>query len=263
MTKTPISSTAVDFQDRPAKAPIDRFLAQNPFPHPLTLGFFYREKMRAIHQIAPDLPLQHILEVGGGQSGLTAMLYPQAQITNIDLNPDYAKVACNQQERVQFVCGDATALPFGDRTFDAVTMFDLLEHVPDDRLAISEALRVLRPGGVLLISTPNEHWRFPYYPVMKPICPTEADVMAEWGHVRRGYAIEPLQALIGLPCQNSATFITPLTVLGHDVAFSRLPRRLRWLLCGLLSPLTWTAYSLHRPQAKGTETASVWYKAKD
>ena len=262
MTTTPVSSTAAHFEDRPSKTPIDRFLAQNPFPHPLTLGFFYREKMRAIHQVAPDLPLHHILEVGGGQSGLTAMLYPQAQITNIDLNPDYANVACNQQERVQFVCGDATALPFGDRTFDAVTMFDLLEHVPNDRQAISEALRVLRPGGVLLISTPNEHWRFPYYKVMQPICPAEADVMAEWGHVRRGYAIDQLKTLIELPCQAWATFITPLTVLGHDVAFSRLPDRLRWLVCGLLSPLTWTAYALHRLQAKGTETASVWYKER-
>ncbi|BCL37658.1 class I SAM-dependent methyltransferase [Nostoc sp. MS1] len=243
------------------KLPLEEFLAGNPFPEPLTQGFFYREKMRAIHHIAPDQELPKILEVGGGQSGLTALLYPQAKITNIDFNPEYAKAPCNQQERVNFVCGDATSLPFADASFDAVTMFDLLEHVPDDQKAISEALRVLRPQGFLLISTPNENWRFPYYKFMQYICPNEAEVMAEWGHVRRGYTLAELQALIKLPCEKYATFINPLTVLGHDIAFSKLSHRQRRILCKILSPVTWASYYLHKPQALGTETASVWQKA--
>jgi 16S rRNA A1518/A1519 N6-dimethyltransferase RsmA/KsgA/DIM1 with predicted DNA glycosylase/AP lyase activity len=57
------------------KTPLDYFLSRNPFPHPLTQGFFYREKMRAIHYIAPDRPFEDILEVGGGEGGLTALLY--------------------------------------------------------------------------------------------------------------------------------------------------------------------------------------------
>ncbi|UKO97243.1 class I SAM-dependent methyltransferase [Nostoc sp. UHCC 0870] len=242
------------------KLHLQEFLAYNPFPEPLTQGFFYREKMRAIHNVAPNQPLQKILEVGGGQSGLTSLLYPQAKITNIDFNPEYANAPCNQQEQVSFVCGDATNLPFADESFDAVTMFDLLEHVPDDQKAVSEALRVLRPNGFLLISTPNENWRFPYYKFMKSVCPSEADVMAEWGHVRRGYTLAELKALINLPCQEYATFINPLTVICHDVAFSNLSPRKRRILCNMLSPLTWLSYYLHKPQGLGTETASVWQK---
>ncbi len=238
----------------------NNFLACNPFPHPLTQGFFYREKMRAIHYIAPDQPFQNILEVGGGQGGLTTLLYPRSQVTNIDLNPQYAQTPCNQQKQVRFVCGDATDLRFESQSFDAVTMFDVLEHIPNDEKAVSEALRVLRPGGFLLISTPNENWRFPYYGFMKSICPSEAEVMAEWGHVRRGYTLDELKNLIALPCQNYATFINPLTVLCHDVAFSRLSDRKRQFLCKMLSPLTWLSYSLHKPQAIGTETASAWQK---
>ncbi|MGH7998129.1 MAG: class I SAM-dependent methyltransferase [Brasilonema sp.] len=245
------------------KTPLTDFLSQNPFANPLTQGFFYREKMRAIHRMTPDKPFQQILEVGGGQSGLSALLFPEAKVTNIDLNPEYAQAPCNQQERVRFVCADATDLPFENESFDAVTMFDLLEHVPDDKKAVLEALRVLRPGGFLLISTPNENWRFPYYEFMKPICPADTEVMAEWGHVRRGYTLAELQALINLPYRGYATFINPLTVLGHDIAFSRLSHRRRQLLCTVLSPLTWLSYYLHKPQAIGTETASAWQKGEE
>lgn len=242
------------------KTLLSDFLSRNPFPHPLTQGFFYREKMRAIHRIAPNEPFKDVLEVGGGQGGLTALLYQQAQITNLDCNPEYAQAPCNQQKQVHFICGDATDLPFENESFDAVTMFDVLEHIPDDEKAVSEALRVLRPKGFLLISTPNENWRFPYYGFMKSICPSEADVMAEWGHVRRGYTLNELKKLIDLPCQKYATFINPLTVLNHDVAFSRLSHRRRQFFCTMLSPLTWLSYSLHQPQTIGTETASAWQK---
>jgi SAM-dependent methyltransferase len=271
LPKGPTSNRAVTTPHTPAtdrfmtgtpihKASLEAFLAQNPFPHPTTLGFFYGEKMRAIHHVAPDRPFKEILEVGGGRSGLTNFLYPQAFVTNIDLNPEYASAPNNQQERIRFVHGDATRLPFEDESFDAITMFDLLEHVPDDNKAIAQALRVLRPGGVILISTPNENWRFPYYGFMKPFCPTEEEKFAEWGHVRRGYSLGDLKRLIPVACTGYATFINPVTVLCHDIAFSHLPERTRRRLCTLLKPVTLLGYTLHKPGSKGTETASVWQK---
>lgn len=242
------------------KARLGAFLARNPFPLPYTFGFFYREKMRAIHRVAPDRPLAEVLEVGGGRSGTTALLFPGARVTNLDMDASCAEAPCNRQPRVRFVEGDATRLPFADASFDAVTMFDVIEHVPDDAAAIAEALRVLRPGGYLLLSTPNERWRFPYYRFMRPFCPSEEAMFAEWGHVRRGYARSELDALVGLPAARAATFISPLTVLCHDVAFSRLPRRLRRLACWVLSPVTWLGYALHRPGSPGTEGAYLWQK---
>ncbi|MEB3233456.1 MAG: class I SAM-dependent methyltransferase [Leptolyngbyaceae bacterium] len=245
------------------KPPLGEFLKHNPFPNPRTLGFFYREKMRAIHGIAPDTPFAKILEVGGGQGGLTALLYPQSQIVNLDFDPQFANAACNQQPNVTFVCGDATQLPFEDASFDAVTMFDVLEHIPHDQGAIAEAFRVLKPGGVLLISTPDRAtWRFPHYNLFKPICPPESAVMAEWGHVRRGYTLEDLKTLMPVACEQYATFINAITVIGHDVAFSNLPYRLRLLLAVILSPVIWLAYWFHRPTGWGTETASRWQKGE-
>ncbi len=236
------------------------FLANNPFPNPYTEGLFYREKMRAIHRIAPDVTMRHILEVGGGRSGLGTMLYPGAQITNIDLNPEYESAPCNQKPGVRFVCGDATNLPFEDGSFDAVTMFDLLEHVPDDHRAIEEAFRVLGPGGYLLVSTPNERWRFPYHRWMKGCCPPEEKLFALWGHVRRGYSRAAVETVVGFPAGGTATFINPLTVLCHDVAFSNLPRRVKQLCWLSLAPLTIVGYVFHRPTSLGTETAYRWTK---
>jgi GT2 family glycosyltransferase/SAM-dependent methyltransferase len=242
------------------KRALGEFLSNNPFPGPYTQGLFYREKMRAIHWIAPDLPVQQILEVGGGRSGLTSLLYPSAYITNIDLNSEYASAPCNQRAGVHFVCGDATDLPFADETFDAVTMFDLVEHVPNDRRAIREAFRVLRPRGFLIVSTPNDNWRFPYYRFMKAVCPSEEKLFAEWGHVRRGYSRTEIEKLVGFPASGTADFINPLTVLCHDVGFSNLTKRWRQIWWAILSPVTLAGYTLHRAQTKGTETVYVWVK---
>jgi SAM-dependent methyltransferase len=243
------------------KAELGPYLARNPFPYPLTEGLFYREKMRAIHAVAPDLAFRRILEVGGGQSGLTALLYPRAEITNLDLEPAFADSPLNRDNpRVRFVQGDATSLPFEDESFDAVTMFDLLEHVPDDEQAVAEALRVLRSGGWVLVSSPNERWRFPYYRALRPLVPSDQDMIEEWGHVRRGYSLADLERLFGFPPEATATFITPVTAIGHDLGFAKLPPRVRRAACAALAPLTWLGYRLHRRNGPGTETVSAWRK---
>jgi GT2 family glycosyltransferase/SAM-dependent methyltransferase len=240
------------------KADRRSFLSANPYSHPYSVGLFYREKMRAIHTVAPEGPFAHILEVGGGQSGLTALLYSGAQVVNMDLEPTFAQSRYNQRPGMSFICGDASRLPFPDASFDAVTLFDVLEHVPDDEQAAQEVLRVLRPGGFVMISSPNLGWRLPYYRIMSPLCPTDEAVMAEWGHVRRGYARSDLRALMGVDPIRSSSYITPITAIGHDLAFSKLPGRLRALACILVSPMTWLGYWVNRRNGSGIETAASW-----
>lgn len=237
------------------------FLKNNPFPRPLTDGLFYREKMRAIHRVSPELPFGRILEIGGGRSGLTALLYPRAEIVNLDLDAELGRAACNRQSRVSFVCGDATFVPFPPDTFDAVTLFDVLEHVLPHERVVAEVNRVLRPGGFILVSTPNRDWRYPYYRCMQRFCPEEGSLMSEWGHVRRGYTLGELEALFQRRPEGTYSFINAMTALCHDVAFSRLRRWQRLLLYLTISPMTLVGYALHRGSSKGTETASAWQKA--
>jgi SAM-dependent methyltransferase len=241
-------------------APAGQFLAGNPYPRPRTDGLFYREKMRAIHRVAPAAVVESVLEVGGGQSALTSLLYPGARVVNVEVDAAYATSAATTAAGLRFVAGDATALPVPDATFDVVTFFDVLEHIPRDGVAAAEAVRVLRPGGSLLVSSPNEHWRFPYHRAFRRFCPTDGEVMAEWGHVRRCYDTPTLEALVGWPIEAWATFISPVTVLAHDLGFARLPRRVRRLLRAAVAPVAWTGYALHHRHARGTETVWAWRK---
>ena len=239
------------------KPPLRRFLAQNPMPHPLETGLFYREKMRAIYRLAPDEPFAEILEVGGGQSGLTALLYPKAHVINLDMDLSFWAASCNRRPEVSFINGSAERLPFKDHVFDAVTLLDVLEHVPDDKEAVREVLRVLRSEGTLLVSAPNQRWRFPCHGLMKGICPPARTVMKSWGHVRAGYSRQEIAALTGRPVRDYRSYINPLTAPAHDLGFSRLPPGRQRLVCLLLSPLTFLGYLLPGRSLCGLETVML------
>src|SRR3546814_18960317 len=62
--------------------------------------------LRAIHRIAPDIAFRRVLEVGGGRSSPTTLLYPEAEIVNLALDGSHAKAPCNHLPRVRFVRGD-------------------------------------------------------------------------------------------------------------------------------------------------------------
>ena len=62
------------------------------------------------------------------------------------------------------VVGDILALPFPENTFDSVVCLEVLEHVAETHKALSEITRVLKPGGIFMVSAP-QHWPLHYEPV--------------------------------------------------------------------------------------------------
>jgi SAM-dependent methyltransferase len=74
--------------------------------------------------------------------------------------------------------GDALAMPFADEEFDRIVASEVLEHIPDDETAISELVRVLRPGGTIAVTVPR--W------LPEKICWALSDQYheVEGGHVR-------------------------------------------------------------------------------
>jgi SAM-dependent methyltransferase len=241
------------------KTPLRRFLACNPYPQGWTDGLFYREKMRAIHRIAPPTieANARILEIGGGRSGMAGYLYQGADITTLDIDPALGGQQPGSSHGA-FVCGDARNLPFPDGAFTVVTLFDVLEHIEEDSLAVKEALRVARKPGYILVSAPDADWHYPYYRPMRRVCPHELELMREWGHVRRGYLRADLDRLFEQSPETSATFINPVTAFFQDVSFSRLRRRHRSALYAAAALPTLFAYCLHRRSTRGTEAAFAW-----
>jgi len=57
-----------------------------------------------------------------------------------------------------FYQGDARALPFKDATFDQVSLISVIEHIPEQHLAIREVAKVLRPGRQLVLQVPNKYF---------------------------------------------------------------------------------------------------------
>jgi ubiquinone/menaquinone biosynthesis C-methylase UbiE len=96
------------------------------------------------------------LEVAIG-TGLNLPLYgEQVRLAGIDLSPAMLAIARQRAgelgRAVDLRQADALALPFPDASFDTVVCTFSLCAIPDDRLAVAEMSRVLRPGGLLLLA---------------------------------------------------------------------------------------------------------------
>jgi len=75
------------------------------------------------------------------------------QVKGVELSDFAAKIA--RDKDLDVVTGDLLSGNFLGESFDVITMFDVLEHVPDPKKLISEASRILKKGGLLLINTPD------------------------------------------------------------------------------------------------------------
>jgi ubiquinone/menaquinone biosynthesis C-methylase UbiE len=125
-------------------------------------------------------PGREVLNAGAGQGSLSRLLETSGfDVVSADISPAACAVL-SRRVRGRVARADVTALPFADESFDAVVLGEVIEHVADDVSALTEARRVLRPGGVAALSVPaHPSWFGP---------------SDEWaGHVRR-YTRESLIA---------------------------------------------------------------------
>jgi len=113
------------------------------------------ERYRFACQLAAD---KSVLDIACG-IGYAAPMYLQAGATDylgVDLNPEVLQAAKDNysSEKACYLIGDITQFECG-RQFDLISCFETIEHVPDFRGALANLFQLLKPGGVLLVSSPN------------------------------------------------------------------------------------------------------------
>ena len=99
---------------------------------------------------------RRVLDIGCGTGGVLAHLGEFGQAYGIDPSPE-ATQYCHERG-LPVALGSGMELPYQDQTFEAVLALDVIEHVEDDVRLLREARRVLRPGGVAVLTVPALPW---------------------------------------------------------------------------------------------------------
>lgn len=96
-----------------------------------------------------------VLEVGCGLGFFGESITRDFDYHAIDISEEAIQFAKEQLGLQNVAIGDAYQLEYPDNQFDAVVSFDVVEHLNTPKKFTDEAFRVLKPGGIVLISTPN------------------------------------------------------------------------------------------------------------
>ncbi len=92
------------------------------------------------------------LDYGCGRGNMLRRMSRRAtRVCGVDVDPEALALIPGAETRV---IREGEPLPFADGSFDAITCLEVIEHVADERQTFRELARVLRPGGILILTTP-------------------------------------------------------------------------------------------------------------
>jgi SAM-dependent methyltransferase len=135
---------------------------------------------KAYERAAPEAAGKTVLDLGCGSGSGSVYLSHLAKVTAFDVDPRLVALLPTvwPDAAVTWCQGGTDRLPFDAAAFDLVTSFQVIEHVPVIQRYLAEIQRVLRPGGRVLITTPNRLLRLG--PFQKPWNPYHVRELASW-----------------------------------------------------------------------------------
>jgi SAM-dependent methyltransferase len=115
------------------------------------------QRLLKAYVLAPQFVSGNLLEVGCGEGrGIDWLLPVVKQYTAIDKIAPVIEDLKKKYPQSLFYSGNIPPLSvFADGSFDSVVSFQVIEHIEDDNLFLKEIHRVLKPGGIALLTTPN------------------------------------------------------------------------------------------------------------
>jgi ubiquinone/menaquinone biosynthesis C-methylase UbiE len=144
-----------------AHANIRRYSMPGPRSYDLAAGLLFRDRYRAIAEaIAVEAPAgSRLLDVGCGPGEVLvrlATIAPAIETTGLDVDAAMIARARRKAERFgsggpAFVVADVASMPFPDASFDVVVSSYAVHHWPDRDAGFAEVLRILKPGGKVIV----------------------------------------------------------------------------------------------------------------
>lgn len=144
----------------------------NPRPTQKLIWQHYSQKGKYDHWIDSDKAFQkywnsylkkllkyskkgELLDIGAGIGMFLSKAKDYFNVTGTEVSDEGIAVA-KERYGLDFVKGELESLEFGDKKFDVITMSQILEHVPYPGKTLDHLKSILKPGGILFISVPNE-----------------------------------------------------------------------------------------------------------
>ncbi|MBM4271314.1 MAG: class I SAM-dependent methyltransferase [Deltaproteobacteria bacterium] len=119
----------------------------------------YLLRKKAIETVLQNEKKELVLEVG---SGISPILTEIDSLVYSDISMLAMRTLRQMRGRGKYVVADGIGLPFRNGVFSHVISSEVLEHLEDDRKALSEISRVMKPSGVLVITFPHRRFYFSY-----------------------------------------------------------------------------------------------------
>ncbi len=121
---------------------------------------FQKRKTSTIVEMLANRDMGVLLDIGCGSGVQLKELTTGSYTCAIGLDVSRNALLCAKSrnpERTEFVIADAEHLPFRDASIDTIVSAEIIEHLPHPELLVNDLCRILKPGGELVITTPNEH----------------------------------------------------------------------------------------------------------